>query len=132
MFEGVVFAAVVASGPSNMPDSTYQGQHHSRKWEPWRRCVMWRESRGDYRARNPSSSAAGAYQFLDRAWRRSLVFMLIREHRREAGEVRSLRAVPIHRWPRYWQDAAFWTVLNDGAGAKHWALRGSACNRVKP
>lgn len=32
-------------------------------------CVRAHESRGDYTAQNPSSTASGAYQFLDSTWR---------------------------------------------------------------
>jgi hypothetical protein len=38
-------------------------------------------------------------------------------------EVKQLREMSIHKWSRYWQDAAFWTVLNykgPMSGAKHW------------
>jgi hypothetical protein len=79
-----------------------------------------------------TSLHAGTYQFLDSQWRRSLVWMLLPEHRDRRGEVRALRAKPIHHWSRYWQDAAFWTVLDGGAGAKHWALQRSACNGLRP
>ena len=32
-------------------------------------CVKHHESRGDYRAQNPHSSASGAYQFIRSTWR---------------------------------------------------------------
>lgn len=118
------------NGPS-VNASTYSGKHYNPRWESWRRCVVWRESRDNPRAANRSSSARGLYQFLDKAWRVSLTHMLMPEHRHREDEVRSLRLKPIHHWPRYWQDAAFWTVLNDGDGAKHWAY-GSSCVSVKP
>jgi hypothetical protein len=111
--------------------STYQGKHFDARWESWRRCVVWRESRDNAKAANRSSSARGLYQFLDRSWRTSLTHMLIPEHKQRRTEVIALRAKPINQWPRYWQDAAFWTVLNKGTGAKHWAY-GSSCVAVKP
>jgi len=124
-------AAVPADGGSDVQASTYRGEHYNPRWETWRKCVVWRESRDNTRAANKSSSARGLYQFLDSQWRRSLTFMLLPEHRDRRAEVNALRSKPIHHWPRYWQDAAFWTVLNDGKGAKHWAF-GSSCAWARP
>jgi hypothetical protein len=125
-------AAVPADGGPDVRPSTYKGEYYNPRWETWRQCVVWRESRDNPKAANRTSSARGTYQFLDSQWRRSLTHMLMPEHRDRRAEVKALRAKPIHHWPRYWQDAAFWTVLNGGAGAKHWALQGSACNGVRP
>jgi hypothetical protein len=126
MFESVVMAAVMVAGPEDVPVSDYRGVHYSKRWEPFRKCVVFRESRSDYGARNPRSSAAGAYQFLASKWRDSLVHMLRPEHGRQ---VNVLFRVPLHRWPKFYQDAAFWTVLNRGKGWRHWHLAGSSCNR---
>ena len=38
-------------------------------WEPFRACVVARESQGDPTAENRASSAQGKYQFLDNMWR---------------------------------------------------------------
>lgn len=112
--------------------SLYQGKHYNpQRWEAFRLCVIQRESRGNYRAANTTSSARGAYQFLDNSWRDSLVWMLLPEHRRQglADEVKALRHKPIHQWNRYWQDAAFWTVINAKPGNwQHW--RGGSCDRL--
>jgi hypothetical protein len=143
MIMATLLASVLLAGPApavapmdgNGPSvkaSEYRGKHYRPRWNPWRECVIWRESRDNPRAVNPTSSARGLYQFLDRSWRISLTHMVMREHKHRRNEVKALRAKPIHHWPRYWQDAAFWTVLNNGAGAKHWALQGSSCNRVRP
>lgn len=107
--------------------SLYQGKWYKKKWESNRKCIMRRESRFDYRAANGSSSARGAYQFLDSQWRRSLTFMLMPEHKDRKKEVKALRTKPIHKWNRYWQDAAFYTVWRHGEGAKHWYYPGSNC-----
>lgn len=112
--------------------SIYKGKHYNpQRWEPFRRCVIHRESRGNYRAANVSSSARGAYQFLDRSWRDSLVWMLLPEHRPLglADDVKALRDKPIHHWNRYWQDAAFWTVINAAPDSwRHW--QGGSCDRL--
>jgi hypothetical protein len=124
-------AALPTDGIREVRESTYTGKHYSAQWERWRTCVVARESRDNPRAANRSSSARGLYQFLDNAWRTSLTHMLMPEHRDERATVKALRAKPIHHWPRYWQDAAFWTVLRHGKGAHHWAY-GSSCTSVKP
>lgn len=107
--------------------SLYQGKYYMpKRGEDFRRCVIERESRGYYRAANEGSSARGAYQFLDRSWRTSLVHMLRPEAKKNGllPQLRELKDKPIHKWSRYWQDAAFWTVYNGGEGAKHWGTFG--------
>ena len=47
--------------------SLYTGKWHSPQHEPFRRCIMDRESNFNYLAANRTSSARGAYQFLDRS-----------------------------------------------------------------
>jgi len=117
---------------TGIKESLYQGKHYNpNRWERFRLCVIHRESRGDYRAANRVSSARGAYQFLDNSWRDSLVWMLLPEHRNDglADQVRALRDKPIHHWNRYWQDAAFWTVISAKPDNwKHW--RGGSCDRL--
>jgi hypothetical protein len=127
----LVSPVIPADGGRDVTPSTYTGKHHNARWETWRKCVVWRESRDNPKAANRSSSARGTYQFLDRAWRVSLTHMIMPEHRERRAEVKALRAKPINQWSRYWQDAAFWTVLNHGKGAHHWAY-GSSCQWAKP
>ena len=56
--------------------------------------------------------------------------MMLKEHKQLMGEkaaksvLARLRAIPMNTWPRYWQDAAFSTVMNwdrTGSGSSHWA-----------
>lgn len=124
-------------------ESVYKGKFYRASQESWRKCVMWRESRFRYGARNkPSvSSAAGAYQFLDIPWRQrsgSLPWMMHAENKKVYGPVqakrilRVLQSTPIERWGRPWQDQAFFTALNyQGAwsGKKHWnaTVPGTGC-----
>lgn len=105
--------------------SLYTGKWFDPKWEKTRKCIMDRESNFNYRAANRSSSARGAYQFLDSQWRISLTYMLMPEHKHMKKQVKELRTKPIHKWNRYWQDAAFYTVWRHGKGAKHWYYGGS-------
>lgn len=121
-----------ASDMRGIEPSLYRGKWHNPRFEPFRRCVLRQESHGNYYAANPTSSARGAYQFLDRSWRDGLVWMMLAESRATgdglARTVRTLRDEPIDQWSRYWQDRAFWTALRHGAGAHHWHLAGGSCN----
>jgi len=111
--------------------SLYRGKWYSARWEQVRECIMHRESRHNYTAANKSSSARGAYQFLDRQWRDGLVWMMLEESKENKDglrkQIRQLRNKPIHAWSRYYQDRAFFTAWRNGAGKKHWALQGSRC-----
>ena len=112
--------------------SLYLGKWHSPQHEPFRRCIMDRESNFNYLAANRSSSARGAYQFLDRSWRVPLTHMMLREDKKTGGQLRdeilALRDISIQKWDRYWQDRAFWTAFRHGEGAHHWHYPGSRCN----
>jgi hypothetical protein len=111
--------------------SLYQGKWYSPRWEDIRECIMYRESRHNYKAANKTSSARGAYQFLDRSWRDGLVWMMIEESKKSkdglVDEIKNLRTEPIHAWSRYYQDRAFFTAWRHAEGKKHWALQGSVC-----
>lgn len=78
-----------------------------------------------YTAKNRFSSASGAYQFLDKQWRRGLVYMMLAESRKTndglSEQIRSLFDQPITTWDRYFQDRAFYTAYAHGKGAAHWS-----------
>ena len=113
--------------------SLYRGLYWDSKWADIRRCIMKRESNYRYKAANKTSSARGAYQFLDNNWRNGLVWMMIAESKKTGdgliGEAKKLRKKPIHKWSRYWQDRAFYTALNHGKGLHHWRhqVPGTGC-----
>ena len=116
----------IAESTKGYHASLYKGKWYHPKWEDERKCIMKRESRFDYRAANRTSSARGAYQFLDSQWRHSLVWMMLEEGGDKA-EIRSLRSKPIHKWNRYYQDRAFFTAWRHGEGKHHWYYPGSRC-----
>ncbi len=105
--------------------SLYRGDWYTPKAESCRKAIMRRESSFFYRAQNPTSSAQGAYQFLDNKWRDGLVWMMLDESKKNKDglgkEIRSLRDKPIKKWDRYFQDRAFYTAWRFGEGASHWA-----------
>lgn len=109
--------------------SLYKGKYYRASVETKRRCIVRRESSGVYNVVNPSGSYFGAYQ-VSRSLARGATWMMLKEHKalmgaKEAKTVLAkLRATPMNRWPRYWQDAAFSTVANwkrTGSGLQHWA-----------
>ena len=120
--------------------SAYRGKYYrGGLGEQFRRCVLERESHGHYGSRNSSSTAQGGYQFLASQWQESLPYMLrpelIEIHGERLGRrvFRALMETPIYKWPRFYQDAAFFTVLHYDypfSGASHWSLAGSRCNQL--
>lgn len=120
--------------------SAYKGRYYKGGLgEQFRRCVLERESHGHYGSRNSSSTAQGGYQFLASQWQESLPYMLrpelIEIHGERLGRrvFRALMETPIYRWPRFYQDMSWFTVLHyEGpfSGAHHWYLAGSRCNRL--
>lgn len=124
--DGMTITERVAESTKGYAPSLYQGKWYKKKWEDERKCIMQRESRFNYKAANKSSSARGAYQFLDSQWRDGLVWMMLDEGGNKK-EIRSLRDKPIHKWSRYYQDRAFFTAWRHGEGKKHWHYPGSHC-----
>ena len=133
MIAALALATVVAVVPVTTEASTigyqhsiYKGKWYHKKWEDERKCIMKRESHFNYRAANRTSSARGAYQFLDSQWRDGLVWMMLDEGG-NVKEIKSLRNKPIHKWNRYYQDRAFFTAWRHGAGKHHWYYPGHNC-----
>lgn len=103
--------------------STYRGTYFDPRFEQYRLCVVQRESGGHYG--ESSGGFLGAYQFSY-----SLSAQALRAMRAEMGAVFGsaglafldrLSGKPMYAWPRYAQDAAFWTIFNGGAGWSHWS-----------
>ena len=111
--------------------SLYKGEWYDRRYEDSRKCIMSRESHFNYRAANRSSSARGAYQFLDNNWRKPLVYMMLKESKQKNDglkkEIRTLFNKPINTWSRYYQDRAFFTAWQHGRGSHHWYYPGHRC-----
>ena len=109
--------------------SLYRGAFYNKASEVKRLCVVERESEGHYDVVSPSGSYFGAYQ-VSRPLARGATWMMLKEHKKLMGETAAkkvlahLRVTPMNKWPRYWQDAAFHTVINWDhtlSGAAHWA-----------
>lgn len=109
--------------------SLYRGRYFNATAEEKRLCIVKRESEGEYDVINPTGSYFGAYQ-VSRPLARGVTFMMLPEHKKLMGTAKAkevlakLRSKPMNTWPRYWQDAAFHTIINwEGtlSGASHWA-----------
>ena len=114
-----------------MSKSKYRGKWFDPKLADCREAIGMRESGLSYRAANPVSSARGFYQFLDSQWRESLVHILRPEIKKDyplrRETLESLVDKPIHKWPAFYQDAAFYTVVVKHDGLKHWSPVPAAC-----
>lgn len=108
--------------------SAYTGKYYRAVDEGYRRCIVARESNSNYTSTGRNGYYQGAYQ-MTQALARGAAWMMTAEIRATWPDhwrvVRdTLLDTPAHRWSRYWQDAAFWTVLgwdHDRRGAFHWA-----------
>jgi hypothetical protein len=107
----------------------YRGRYFHPKAEERRLCIVRRESEGFYDVINPGGNYFGAYQ-VSRDLAEGVTYMMAHEHKELMGEARAkdlladLRRTPMNKWPRYWQDAAFHTIMNweyPLSGAAHWA-----------
>jgi hypothetical protein len=111
---------------SSVKPSAYVGSFYDKRFEKKRRCIQFRESNGSYTVRSSNGKYLGAYQ-MNPALGRAVTFLMARSLRAEVGTAQAttllaaLRARPVSRWSRYWQDRAFWTIFNHGKGAAHWA-----------
>ena len=104
-----------SKNPNDLKDSQYVGWHYEKKWEPYRKCIMARESGGNYKVDGPYGS--GAYQ---------LVIATSDVAAKRAGypEWVGTRA---HKMPPYVQDELFWILANPFPkkpglhGRHHWS-----------
>ncbi len=107
--------------------SLYRGKFFRSTLERERRCIVRRESSGHYTSIS-HSGYRGAYQ-MSAALARGVTWMMLPEFSRRMGQASAtlamerLRATPMHKWTRFWQDAAFSTIYNwkhTKSGASHW------------
>lgn len=124
--DGMTRIEQIAASTQGYAPSLYRGDWYHKKWEDERKCIMKRESHYNYQAENKSSSASGAYQFLDSQWRDGLVWMMLDEGGNKK-EIKKLRNKPISKWSRYYQDRAFFTAWRHGEGRNHWSYEGGNC-----
>lgn len=107
--------------------SAYQGRHFEAEHEEIRRCIVKRESEGQYNVINPTGSYRGAYQ-VSKPMGVGMGWMIQKELRHVGVDAntarwigRELRSTPVNRWHRFYQDMGFWLVWDDGQGRSHWA-----------
>jgi hypothetical protein len=117
-----------AGGSSGLQPSRYTGDFYRPALEVLRTCVVKRESGGRYGVVSSGGRYYGAYQ-MSRELGIGATWMMLPEHKELLGAkvakelLEELRETPVHKWSRYWQDAAFSTVHNwehNGSGAHHW------------
>lgn len=122
----VASAAVVTSAPTSAPtgerntrvsrsmtgirSSAYIGKYYSPRHEGTRKCIVRKESHGNYRVVSRGGTYRGAYQFNPH---------LARATAKRMGRS-DLVNKPFNHWRRFDQDKAFWTVWNHGKGRGNW------------
>lgn len=116
MITALVLTAALTLSPitdaSKIPDSTYRdAAYYMPTKEGIRKCIIYRESRGSYRA--DGSGGSGAYSFIQTTWN---------HYARLAGFEHMVGVRP-NKAPKYVQDAVFWRTWNHGKGKWHWSTR---------
>ena len=107
--------------------SLYRGIYFHADQESFRKCVAEREGEFQYDVQGGGGgNYYGTYQF-SKAFNPGLGYMMAKESRKTKDGLRvaalALRYIPINQWSRYWQDRAFYTVLNFNgkwSGKFHW------------
>ena len=120
-----------ASDMHGVLPSLYRGKWYVPKAEWRRRCIVRRETHGNYRSVGGGGRFRGAYQ-MNRALALGATRAMEPEVRKEMGAqgvaiLHRLRHKPTQQWNRYWQDRAFWTIWHKGSGKAHW--RGAGCGK---
>lgn len=119
------WTTVAANDMNGYRASTYTGEYYDKRFEQYRLCVVQREGGGSYTTVYRGFS--GAYQFGTAYNSPSRVAARLRSElvdtygNTAARELDKLAATPLHQWNRFWQDAAFWTTFNRGAGWRQWS-----------
>ena len=109
-----------SKNPEDLKDSQYRGFHYEKRFEGFRKCVMARESGGNYKVDGPWGS--GAYQFIQSTWDSAM---------RQAGMPEWVGVRP-HKAPPHAQDEAFWIKANPYPkrkglhGRSHWSSKHAA------
>jgi len=100
----------VSRSMSGIRSSAYVGKYYSARYERTRKCIVRKESGGNYRIASRTGKYRGAYQFNAQ---------LASATAKKMGR-RDLAGKPFNTWSRFDQDKAFWTVWNHGRGRGHW------------
>ena len=100
----------VSRSMTGIRSSAYIGKYFSKRYEATRKCIVRKESGGNYRIQSRSGTYKGAYQFNS---------ALARSTARKMGRS-DLARKPMNQWSRFDQDKAFWLVWNHGKGRGHW------------
>jgi hypothetical protein len=100
----------VSRSMSGIRSSAYVGKHYSARHEGTRKCIVRKESGGNYRIASRTGKYRGAYQF--NAY-------LARSTAKRMGRA-DLVNKRFNSWSRFEQDKAFWTVWNHGRGRGNW------------
>lgn len=106
-----------ASSARGIADSAYTGSYYNASYEGVRKCIVKRESGGNYGIVSSNGQYHGAYQFS-----RSTGDVTARKMGRP-----DLVGTPASQWSRAEQDEGFWTLWNHGAGRSHWSSTARPC-----
>ena len=100
----------VSRSMTGIRSSAYVGKYYSSRHEGTRKCIVRKESRGNYRVVSRGGTYRGAYQFNAH---------LARATAKRMGRP-DLADKTFNHWSRFEQDKAFWTVWNHGRGRGNW------------